>query len=394
MMITFKTVEDYIEVIAGKLDPVTRKNTASWLSEPIISLARYDTDVVEKMADQSLQNIGYTEKQAKLAQKIVLTYKRQLAQKNIDVTPVEEPVFRNPIRPMDYSCKLYIEDDTFCVKFPYNQKLIDTFRSFSKDSQGSCKWDPNKKFWRVDITEYNLNWLYTFAELNKFEITDEIANLMRSLQSIEEEGYAIELAIEDGNIVLRNAPNSLHEYVITNVGELNFENLLKLVDYAPILGYTVDKSLEEALAQEYGYRMYNLLSNRELRLDPSSMLATDNFTSVLEYAMSTDRLPVYIYEPDLTSKLLSKAKEIFTDEEIVEIKGKTSTADITPKTKIVHIVKPLKGHKVPLLVSTAGMIYGGEKEYMVQDSEKIVYCAAEVYNKRQTHVKGIKTIGS
>jgi hypothetical protein len=46
-----------------------------------------------------------------------------------------------------------------------------------------------------------------------------------------------------------------------------------------------------------------------------------------------------------------------------------------------------------MLISSAGMIYGGEKEYMVQDAEKIVYCAAEVYNKR-SGTMGVKKLAS
>ena len=83
---------------------------------------------------------------------------------------------------------------------------------------------------------------------------------------------------------------------------------------------------------------------------------------------------------------------MFEDEEILQAKSTNTNIEITPKTKIVHLSKPVKGQRIPLLVSTAGMIYGGDKECMVQEAEKIVYCAAEVYNKRQP-TQGIKSLG-
>ena len=56
----------------------------------------------------------------------------------------------------------------------------------------------------------------------------------------------------------------------------------------------------------------------------------------------------------------------------------------------VYVVAPVTTRKIPLLISSAGMIYGGDKSLMVQQAEKIVYCSADVYNKAgQTKVAAI-----
>jgi hypothetical protein len=391
MMITFNTVEDYIEVIAGERDMVTQKPTNSWISEPIISLARYDTDVISKMASQTLQNIGYTEKQAKLAQKIVLTYKRQLAQKNIDVAPVENPVYRLPIRPMDYSSRLYIENESIMVKFPYNQKMIDSMRAFGKESQGKSRWNPDKKVWQLDLTEYNLNWVNVFAEVNKFEIDSEVTKLVLKIAEVESTNYRICLTIKDGQLQIENAPESMLEYLQTHVGELSPENLLKLIDFSGILGYTVDEDILNALVEEYGPRFVNLLTNKELKIEPTAMLGNDNFSTVIDYAQKLNRLPVYVYEPDLSGQLLDQIKAQCSQDEYSILSGNTKQP-VTENTKIVYITKPVKTN-APLLISGAGMIYGGEKELMVQRSEKIVYCAAQVFQKKKSN-DGIKGFAS
>jgi hypothetical protein len=393
MMITFKTVEDYIEVIAGERDVVTGKLIGGWANEPIVSLARYDVEVVRKMSEQSMANIAMTKRQAQLATKIILNYKRQLGNKNIDVTPVEDPQYRNPLRELDYSCRLYIDDDSLYLKFPYNTKLIEGIRSFSKESQGRGQWVPDAKVWKIALTEYNLNWMATFAEMNNFEIAQEVKDLVAKVTEVEKTDYAIQLTVNEGVLELANAPEPLAEYISTHLGPLTGDNLIRLVDNSAILGYTVDKSIEEALAEEYGYRFVHLAINRELRLDPTSMFSDDNFNSVIDYAIECDRLPVYVYEPDLSNKLLAKIRERFEPEQVVEVKNNKEEVEITAQTMIVHTVKPLKSHRIPLLISSAGMIYGGEKEYMVQDAEKIVYCAAEVYNKR-SGTMGVKKLAS
>jgi hypothetical protein len=388
----FATIEDYIEVIAGERDPATGKLVGGWLNDPIISLARYDVSVVSKMCEQVMNGTALTEKQAALAQKLILNYRRQLAQKGVDVAPMETPVYRHPLRPMDYSCRLSIVDGMLCLKFPFQTDLIDQLRTFSKESQGSCRWSPDDKVWKIALTEYNLTWTATFASINRFEIESSVQELVKLLLDAEHTEYQIELLVNDTDrLELRNAPESLTEYVSTHIGDLTFGNLLRLADYSSILGYKLHPNLETALAQEYGYRFAHLLTNRELKLDPNTMFVDDNFTSIIDYAITCDRLPVYVYEPDLNYKLLEKIKTMFGDEEIVEVKHTAVLSTVNSKTKVVHITKPVN-IPIPLLVSTAGMIYGGTKEIMVQQAEKVVYCTAEVYNKKSN--REIKTLAS
>ena len=40
--------------------------------------------------------------------------------------------------------------------------------------------------------------------------------------------------------------------------------------------------------------------------------------------------------------------------------------------------------RIPLVISSAGMVFGGDKQMMLQRSEKVVYCAQDVYNKKQS----------
>jgi hypothetical protein len=51
-------------------------------------------------------------------------------------------------------------------------------------------------------------------------------------------------------------------------------------------------------------------------------------------------------------------------------------------SKYIHCTAPIRDIKIGLLISSAGMMFGGDKTLMVQNSEKVVYCAAEVYNKK------------
>ena len=390
-MIKYSTVEDYLEVIAGIKDPVTLKKSANQTFfgdfDPIVSLARYDTDVLNSMSTAVNEGRALTEKQGELAVKIVIKYKRQLTAKGIDVAPVEEnPQWRLQLRKMDYTRRLSIANDRIVLNFPYSTELIDELRTFRRESQGTGEWDKDNKQWRFALTEYNLVWLTTWAETRQFEFDDDARRLNKLITDCESEPYAIELQLTDTGCEITNCPNTLRDYINTNIGGFELENLLRLVDSSALLGYTVSREIADLVVAGTDPRFYNLATTREVKLDPTTV--ADDLASVLDYADRTERWPVVIYEPDLSGKLLKRLTEL-RGNNIKHILSKKDIKIDTTETKYIHTIIPVS-FSIPLLISSAGMIYGGDKSLMVQQAEKIVYCSADVYNKAgQTKVAAI-----
>ena len=390
-MITYTTVEDYLEVIAGLKDPVTLKKSAtqSFFGEfdPIVSLARYDTDVLNSMSTAANEGRALTEKQGELAVKIVIKYKRQLCAKGIDVAPIEENAqWRIALRKMDYTRRLSVIGDEIVLNFPYSTELIDELRTFRRDSQGSGEWDKDNKQWRFALTEYNLVWLTTWAETREFEFNDEARRLNRLITDCEANPYRIELQLTDTGCNIVNCPDALRNYIETNLGGFELENLMRLVDNSALLGYTVSTEIADLVVAGTTPRFYNLATSREVKLDPTTV--ADDLASVLDYADRTERWPVVVYEPDLSGKLLAQLRQL--REGVVEVKRSPKDRNWDDAFKYVYVVAPVTTRKIPLLISSAGMIYGGDKSLMVQQAEKIVYCSADVYNKAgQTKVAAI-----
>jgi hypothetical protein len=385
----YTTVEDYLEVIAGIKDPVTLKTKPhSWLNDfdPIVSLARYDTDVLNSMSTTASEGRALTEKQGDLAVKIVIKYKRQLAAKGIDVSPVEErAMWRLPLRVMDYTRKLSIVDDQIRVTFPFNSTLIEGLRDFRKESQGQGVWDKEAKVWSFALTEYNLVWLSTWAEQNNFEIDEEVRRLNALIAKVESLPYAIELQYANDKLLISNCPDSLREYIENNLGGFGVDNLLRLVDMSAVLVYTISKAIADQVVATSTPRFYNLAVSREAKLDPAAIV--ENLASVLDYADEMQRWPVVVYEPDLSGKLLAQLKQL--REGVVEISRDVKKRSWTDGFKYYHCTIPITEAKIPLLISSAGMMFGGDKALMVQNAEKVVYCAAEVYAKRDTKVPNL-----
>lgn len=379
----FTYVEDYLEVITGYRDLVTGKtnHTWAWSMSPIINLARYDVKVLESMTMTVAQSQPLTERQGELLCKIILKYERQLANKSIDVSAVLTPNWRIALRKMDYTQSLTIENDQLVIRFPFNNQLIESIREFVKTSQGKCQWDRDRKVWFAALTEYNLSWVYSWAEVHKFEIDNHVHNLMSLIKETEEKGYGITLDYCDNQLTIENAHESLVEYIAQHEGGLVDDNLLHLVDISPILGYTISNSIANSIAKTLGPRFYNLSVNRELTVNPQAFTTGDDFDTVMDYADSVGRWPVVIYEPDLSGRMLQKLQARYTEDLVVNVSDKNP--EVPNNCKYIHTVVPIQNMtRIPLVISSAGMIFGGDKQLMIQRAEKIVYCAQDVYNKK------------
>ena len=385
-MRTFSNIEEYIELIAGFRDPVTGRMNSNWIfgSEPAISLARYDTDVINNMAVAVSGNTALTTRQAELACKIILKYRRQLNKLGVDVDPVETPVYRMPLRQMDYTKRVQRTGDNILIHFPYSTELIDEIRKFSRDSQGKVRWDAQAKNWEAQITEYNVSWIYTWAQTNQFEISAEVCELFQKIQESEQTPYPIELTLVDDQLTVTNSTDSLQEYVSTHLGGWGIDNVLRLIDQSSTLGYGVNPDLASAIKLEYGDRFYSLLTNREIKIN------SDDLDAVLDYADQTQRWPVVIFEPDLFGAMLTKLSARYP----AELIGTNYQPDlpITEQTRYIHTIKGLRGvDRIPILITAAGMIFGGDRQLMIQRAEKIVYSAQAVYTKGHTDKK-VKSI--
>lgn len=378
-------VENYLEVIAGLRDPSTLKPASlSWFS-PIISLARYDVSVLSSMSDTVSQNRALTASQGALAVRLILKYRRQLQSLGIDVSPVAEPRFRIPFRVIDRKKELVIDDNQILLAFPYDQSMIDQLREFAKGSHGHCRWDKDVKRWSLALSEYNLSWAVTWTENNNFDIDNRARLLMQEINKVEQQGFSIKLAMDRGHLTIHNAPTAMVEYINTNVGKICLDNLVMLCDLSSTLGYEIDRDLHHHLETKYGPVIKDLLLEHQVICENRDFIGTMDL--IKRYAILTDRFPLVIYESNLSDQWLAAAKKCFDDSEIFQIKSNKDKNHINDRALVIHTIYPLT-HKhldrMPLMISTSGMIVGGDRQMMAQCAEKVVYVSVEVYNNKNS----------
>ena len=394
----FTHVEDYIEFIAGARDisgNLTYTNFFSSSLDPVISLARYDISVIQNMTAQFMDNVALTVRQAELACKIVLKYEKQLASKGVDISSVKQPTYRIPLRQLDYNRKMYIQDDEIFVQFPFKSSLIEQLREFAKHSQGHCRWNKELKIWQAALTEYNINWLYTWAvglpESDQFIIDPQILTLFQQMLELERKGYSICLKLGDNELYIDNCPDTLAQYIKDKHGGFGTDNLLHLADIAPILGYKIDGDISQALIEEGGVKFYNLVCNKEVKLNTISPSYQEQLSTVFDYIEYVQRWPAVVFEPDTSNSLFEYLRARYP----ANLIGSTQLAEypITEETKYIHTIRPITDlEKIPIIITKAAMLFGGNRQTMFQRAEKVVYSTTDVYNRDKS--KRVRDIGS
>lgn len=383
-MKTFAYVEDYLEVINGDRNPDTGKPYDFFSSTPpIINLARYDVQILSSMSSSTLEGKSLTDKQAELAVKIIRKYRKQLEKQNIDSSPIETPKFRLGIRQIDRRRMLLVKDDKIVLKFPYDTKLINDLRDLAKISQGSWLFQSADREWHLAITETNVIAAHGFAKNNQFEIDENFNQYLDAVIEVEKQSYKIQLTLNNGNIQITNAHNSLIE-AINNWCGLDESNIDLLVDHSSIYGYTVNDKIIDNISNKYNARICNLMLSKDSKFTPNSDYSV--YKDVIEYAKLSQRYPIYVYEPDLSERLLNNfVKQFFNENEIHHVRDlKKALTTVNKKIIYFNKYKAEWDQPIRLLVSGHGMMHGGEKSLLLQHAEKIVYFATEVYNSTNT----------
>ena len=125
----------------------------------------WDQKIIYSFADQISQNLGFTEKQAVLALKILKRHKKHLDDElRLYIGDFfENPVYKFPIRTINNSKKISVisrdhQEKSIKVEFPYNETYINHIRQ-NKDRLDLAVWNKEEKSWIFSLSENNLKFL-------------------------------------------------------------------------------------------------------------------------------------------------------------------------------------------------------------------------------------------
>ena len=193
-----------------------------------------DQETVRSLAESQYV---WTEKQARLALVILKRYLTKFQAHGMDIKSLlDKPQYEDEFRVIsfDKSIEKFIDDyeqEKIELRFPYNKKIITLIRLL-KDKRGLpggyALYDGEAKKWtflQSDVTTY---YLTLIAVRYDFKFIDE--TLLDDYETVKQEiqGYKEPTArLVAGEIVLDNAPGSLHEYWEEN---LEHKSVVEQVD--------------------------------------------------------------------------------------------------------------------------------------------------------------------
>ena len=190
-----------------------------------ISLANYDVGFINNAVRSINKGEGLSDRQRELTIKLVTKYTRQFKRLGIDVTEiVQRPVFSSPLRQVDRTRYIDIDEDTITIKFPYNKEMIREFNALAKKLRSlKTVFDKPKKRYITEYNEYNLMAIFNWSAKHKFEYADTFMDIQKKCKNIlsKRENYAIQLVVNNDSCILNNAPTSLLEWWNENMNNKN-----------------------------------------------------------------------------------------------------------------------------------------------------------------------------
>jgi hypothetical protein len=378
-----ETVEDYIaELFEGSNIGFIRANR----DDIQYRLASYDNRIIQSIYNQvTFQNIALTNKQAELCVKLIEKYTRQFRRAGIDNFKQLDSAtrcFRFPIREIDRTCSIVLEDNKIVAKFPYDIKIISSIKRSGEKIAGSADWDKNKKIWVFDLTEPYVTFVVNLGREYDFEIDSKLLEIYDRITNENWDQFRIKLIERNGKYTIQNASDSLKEYINANVGN----DIIKLVDYSGICGYEVDNNVEVQIKQAHSEGVAKCLLNRHAYLDPAQY----TFWEIFDYADLVGRFPITIY--DTLGHWSAETNFSYIRERyltLYERYGPIYHHNLTlpkdwpyknanPNTAKIRIYNTatkemFQDDRVPLMISCQNFNYGSLRMKMFEKSDKIVY---------------------
>ncbi|OUW32490.1 MAG: hypothetical protein CBD31_01560 [Flavobacteriaceae bacterium TMED171] len=263
-MLVPKNIEYCISIMNGSGSPPVDKYQKS------IKLARYDVSFVHNAMFFISNGQGLTSLQRNLAVKLTTKYRKQFKKMGINVIPTcENPVWETPIREVDRSKTIDIDEEHIYIRFPYDSERIKEINQKVRDGElidegTRSQWFADKKYWKFEKIETNFVKLYNWSKEHNIIVSDRMEKEYKQYENIftNKSKYSIYATMEKEKLILKNAPNELKQYWNEKVASLSdLDKVKKCVDLAINLDNTV------LTYYNYNSVQKEILTKRKVKLD-------------------------------------------------------------------------------------------------------------------------------
>ena len=248
-------IEDWLLWLAAKRTATGDEIDFPWYADIPINLANYDVSFIMRSSTAIEANIGLTEKQTKLAIKIVTKYQRQIWSKlNKNVLYLLDsptPVTRLKVREVDKTCSVQLNDNHWYIIFPYDPPMVDQMHKLSAHGASTFLWQGKEKQWCISYNECNLRLICEFMETrmteHMWDIDELTQQLLNEAHSIIKNKYRYipHVDVVDNKPILVNS----NEHIDAAWERVAGMDLYNTIFRADSMGLSISKNTQEQVLE-------------------------------------------------------------------------------------------------------------------------------------------------
>tara|TARA_B110000503_G_scaffold4309_1_gene5718 strand:+ start:48 stop:1217 length:1170 start_codon:yes stop_codon:yes gene_type:complete len=284
-------IEDCLEYLAG-----LHKSPATF------SIEKTDYTIMNSIARQVFRGTALTDRQFNLMKEKLVNYKQQFVEAGVDNFDDVISKTREPIREIDRSKYIKIDNDNIIVRFPFKKTDIMLIHEISPGYGYSHNKGSHQHIF--DYTEINVLSILDQFSKKDFIIDDELIEVYNKIKSIKNNPQEYLSGISNNQLI--NIKPALTSVIQTELGELTNETVTQFVDRRFRYGFNYIEDLPSiTLAQKIATRKeVSYLSKPSL----------ENSSEILSALWDLNRFPMLvILDPDDAEQQLHELANHYRD---------------------------------------------------------------------------------
>lgn len=205
-------IEDLIERLA---------TSGLYLFSTPLQVLPDDYNVLYSLASQIERGHGLTERQRKLALRLVSKYASELNAEFDVYRLLSSPTFKLPVRILSSAKNVTIKNingsESIAIQFPYDEHLVSHIKKQGNGSSGTVlvekgypTWNYDERAWILQLSEANISFVGTLID-ESFELDEQFQSYLSEVRKIQEnvEDYIPMVSYRAGKFVFSNASDRI-----------------------------------------------------------------------------------------------------------------------------------------------------------------------------------------
>jgi hypothetical protein len=269
------TIEHYLMSLVGLTPPYQE-----------FELTAGDQTILTSIARQVARGTALTDRQYELVKSKLIDYRDQFERNSMVHLDLALETLNQPLRSIDRSQTITVEDGHVVVKFPFNKKTISQLDTVATKYRHFYSHEKGSNQHRFKLYEPAINEVVELFKNKQFDIDPKLTEINNQIEEIKtQELKYIPHVTVDG---LVNVDPRAEELAVNEIGEFSRENRIKYWDRSVRYGYRKQQRYFD-VASPLAENLANRSSVKEY-INPSAYTLTD----VVEALKELDRFPLLI----------------------------------------------------------------------------------------------------